>query len=94
MNKPELINAVAERAGVQKKVADQVIGSAVAVIREALMKDESVRIPGLGVLHVVHKQPRVAMNPRTGMCINLPARKVLKFKVSKDLKRNLNGGKK
>jgi DNA-binding protein HU-beta len=94
MNKPELLNAVAERAGVQRRVADQVIGSAVAVIREALMEGESVRIPGLGILYVKQRPQRLAMNPRTGMTITLPARKIIKFKIAKDLKRNLNGGKK
>ena len=94
MNKPELIEAVAEKAGVQKKVADQVIGSAVAVIREALTEGESVRIPGLGILYIQQRPQRIAINPKTGMRLTLPQRRVVKFKVARDLKRQITGGKK
>ena len=94
MNKPELIDAVAERAGVSKKMAQQMLDTTIAVIREALLQGESVRISGLGILYVQQRSKRLAMNPRTGMTITLPARKIIKFKIAKDLKRNLNGGKK
>jgi len=94
MNKPELLEAIAERAGVPKKMAEQVISSAVAVIREALMEGESVRIPGLGIFYVKQRPQRSAINPKTGMRLTLPQRRVVKFKVARDLKRQIIGGNK
>jgi len=94
MNKPELVEAVAEKASVQKKIAEQVISSAVAIIREALVQGESVRIAGLGILYVQQKSQRIAINPKTGMRLTLPQRRVVKFKVARDLKRQITGGKK
>jgi DNA-binding protein HU-beta len=64
------------------------------VIREALMEGESVRIPGFGILYIQQRPQRSTINPKTGMRLTLPARRVVKFKVARDLKRQITGGKK
>ena len=90
----EFVEQLAERADVRKKVADQVFRTAIEIIREALLNGESMRIMGLGVLHVVHRKPRTAMNPKKGTRVHVPAKRTVRLRVSKDLKRDLNGGKK
>jgi len=96
MNKPELVEAIAERVGVSKKMAGQVLDTTVSVIREALLSGERVKVNGLGIFYVKQYQPRAAINPNTGMRVMLKARKVVRCKIAKDLNREVNqqGGKK
>ena len=90
----EFIEEVAEKANVSKKVADQVFRTAIEVVRESLLKGENMRIMGLGVLYVAHRKPRMAMNPRKGTKVHVPAKRTVRLRVAKDLKRDMNGGKK
>jgi len=96
MNKPELVEAIAEKAGVSKKMAQQMLDATVSVIREALLSGERVKISGLGIFYVKQYQPRAAINPNTGMRVMLKARKVVRCRIAKDLNREVNqtGGKK
>jgi DNA-binding protein HU-beta len=48
-------------------------------------KDKFV-IPGLGKLVLVQRQARIGRNPATGATINIPAKKVVKFRIAKAAK--------
>jgi DNA-binding protein HU-beta len=43
-------------------------------------------LPGLGKLVLVQRKARIGRNPATGATINIPAKKVLKFRVAKAAK--------
>jgi len=94
MNKPELIEAVAERAGVPKKMAEHILDATVSVIRETLLSGERVKISGIGIFYVKQYEARAAINPNTGMRVMLRPRKVVRCKIARDLNREVNGGKK
>ena len=49
-------------------------------------------IPGLGKLVLVQRKARTGRNPATGETIKIPAKKVVKFKVSKTAKDAILGG--
>ncbi|MCD6463423.1 MAG: HU family DNA-binding protein [Thermotogae bacterium] len=86
MNKKELIAAVAQRAGVTKKEAANVVGALVDVVMDTLSKGESVKIVGFGTFEVVQRKARKGVNPRTKAPIKIPATKVPKFRPGKELK--------
>ena len=86
MNKSELIAAAAERSGITKKDAEQVIGAAFDVIIAQLQKGEKVQISGFGTFEVKERKERVGRNPLTGEAVQIPANKVPAFKVSSTLK--------
>ena len=86
MNKSELIAAAAERSGITKKDAEQVIGAAFDVIIAQLQKGEKVQLSGFGTFEVKERKERVGRNPVTGEAIQIPANKVPVFKVSSTLK--------
>jgi DNA-binding protein HU-beta len=50
-------------------------------------------IPGLGKLVLVHRKARTGRNPATGETIQIPAKKVVKFRVAKAAKDAILGKK-
>ena len=91
MGKVELINEIAKKMGVSKAEAERFINAYMDSIKEALMKEEEVRLIGFGTFSVQEKEATTARNPRNpGEIIEVPAKKVVKFKLSKKLKELLN----
>lgn len=85
MNKTELVNAVAEKAGLTKVDAKKAVDAAVAAVTEALAKKDKVALIGFGTLAVVERKARQGVNPATGKKITVAARKVVKFKAGAEL---------
>ncbi len=85
MNKTDIINAMAEKAGFSKNDAKKALDSFMDAIQEGLAKGEKISIVGFGTFEVAQREARIAKNPRTGETINVPARKVVKFKVGSQL---------
>ena len=90
MNKTELIAAVAEKAGISKKDADNSVNAVLDVIVETLASDEKVQLVGFGNFEVSARAARVARNPKTGEPMNVEASKTPKFKAGKALKDAVN----
>ena len=86
MNKTELINAVAEQAGLSKKDSEAAVNAALEVITGALKDGDKVQLVGFGSFEVKKREARVGRNPRTKEAIDIPASKVPVFKPGKALK--------
>ena len=86
MNKTELINAMAEKAGLSKKDAEAALTAAVDAITEALTQEEKVQLVGFGSFEVKTRAERVGRNPKTKETIQIPASKTPVFKAGKALK--------
>ena len=86
MNKTELINAAAEKAGLTKKDTERVLNAAIDAITASLVAGEKVQISGFGIFEVRARDARVGRNPHTKEAIEIPATKVPAFKASKTLK--------
>lgn len=85
MNKAELVAAVAAKAEVSKAEAQKVIDAAVEATIEALKSGDNVQLIGFATLSVVEKAARKGINPATKEPINIPAKKVVKFKAGAKL---------
>ncbi|MFB3055573.1 MAG: HU family DNA-binding protein [Ignavibacteriaceae bacterium] len=81
MKKGEIVDHLATKVGTTKKVANQFLDELVNLSYREAKKDFT--IPGLGKLTIVNRKKRVGRNPATGESMVIPAKKVLKFKVSK-----------
>ena len=86
MNKTELISAVAEKANLSKKDTEAAVNAALAVITEALAKEEKVQLVGFGSFETKKRAERSGVNPRTGAAVTIAAAKVPAFKAGKALK--------
>ncbi len=86
MTKVELINQVAEKAGLSKKDAEKAVSAVVASISDALVNGEKVQLVGFGTFEVRDRKAKEGINPLTKTKITVPAKKVPAFKAGKSLK--------
>ncbi len=85
MNKTELINSIAEKAGLTKVEAKAALEAAIETVTEAIVKGDKVALLGFGTFSVAAKDARTGINPRTKEKIEIPARKSVKFKAGAEL---------
>ena len=85
MNKAELISAIATDAGVTKSVASKVLESVINNVTESLKKGDKVTLVGFGTFSVTKRKARTGRNPQTGKEIEIPAKKVAKFRAGAKL---------
>ena len=84
MTKTQTIAALAERTGLQKgQIGDVLEELAKLSYSEA---KNGFAIPGIGKLVLVNRQARMGRNPATGEAIHIPAKTVVKFRISKACK--------
>lgn len=85
MNKVELISAIAEKAGMTKVDAKKALEAMVNVAKAEMKNDGKIALVGFGTLAVSERPARKGHNPKTGENIEIPAKKVVKFKPAADL---------
>ena len=90
MNKSELIEQIAQKTGMQKTVAVQMLEATLESITGALRVGDSVAILGFGTFLVKDKAARTGRNPKTGESMQIAAKKSPAFKAGKGLKDALN----
>ena len=86
MNKRELIDEVSGKVGITKKGAGNVIDAIVETITNALNKGEKVTLVGFGTFQVMERKARRGVNPQTRKSIQIPTKKVPKFRPGKSLR--------
>ena len=86
MNKAELINAAAEKAGLSTKDTEAVLNAALEVISQCLAEGAKVQLVGFGAFEVKGRAGRTGRNPKTKERTKTPASKVPVFKPGKALK--------
>lgn len=86
MNKSELIDAIAESAGLTKAQSGKALDAAVEAIANALKAGDEVTLVGFGSFYVADREERTGRNPRTGETIKIAAAKQPKFRAGKSLK--------
>lgn len=90
MNKPELIEAIANKAELQKKDTEAFLKALTDTITEELVKGEKVQLVGFGTFEVTERAAREGRNPKTGETLHIEASKTPKFKAGKALKESVN----
>lgn len=83
MNKGELIEQVAKDCDMSKATAEQVLGSILTTITNAVATGDKVTLIGFGTFSATERPAREGRNPRTGETMQIAAKKVVKFKAGK-----------
>lgn len=88
--KADIIDAMAEQAGISKKEAAAAYDAFVRYVSDTCQRGERCTIPGIGSFQVSERSAREGRNPRTKEKITIPASKNVRFKAGKDLRDVLN----
>ena len=91
LTKADLVDSIYENMPIDKQKATQIVEDWIELMKEGLIQDSKLMISGFGVFEVKEKNARPGRNPSTGDKITLAARKVVKFKSSQILRKELNG---
>lgn len=90
MNKTDLINGMAESAGISKAAAKKALESLLTDIESSLKQGNRVSLVGFGSWSVSNRPAREGRNPQTGKTIQIEAKNVVKFKAGSDLTNAVN----
>lgn len=85
MNKTELINAIAEKAGLSKADSKKALDATISAISDALKAGDKIALVGFGTFSVSERPSRTGINPRTKEQITIEAKKIAKFKAGAEL---------
>ena len=85
MNKQDLIDSMAKAAGVTKVQAQAALDAFMSSTQGALKKGDKVILVGFVTFSVTKRAALKGRNPQTGKEINIPAKKVVKFKAGANL---------
>jgi DNA-binding protein HU-beta len=85
MNKAQLIDAIADKSGLTKADSKKALDAFVSSVGEALKGDDRVSLVGFGSFSISERTARTGRNPKTGAAIDIPAKKVVKFKAGAEL---------
>ncbi|MBA7496835.1 DNA-binding protein HU [subsurface metagenome] len=86
MNKAELVEEVANQTGLTKKASRETVDAIISAITDSLAREEKVTLVGFGTFQVMERKARTGRNPQTGDEIQIPPKKVPKFKPGKGLR--------
>ncbi|MES3037896.1 MAG: HU family DNA-binding protein [Bdellovibrionota bacterium] len=93
LTKADLINKVADKAGITRVKSETVVNTIFDSMVEALMRDDRIEIRGFGSFVNRQYGSYQGRNPRTGEVIDVEEKKLPFFKVGKELREDLNKGK-
>ena len=85
----ELARDIADRIGVPMRQGEEILELILHSIAAALRRGERVQLRRFGVFYVHTRNARSGRNPMTGDAVRIPAKKVAKFKVSKEIAKKL-----
>jgi DNA-binding protein HU-beta len=90
MNKADLVNSLSENTGLTKTKSNEVIDVIVSTISEALRSGDKVTLVGFGTFTTTQRDARKGRNPKTGETLEIPSKRVAKFKAGTELTKSVN----
>jgi len=89
MNKAQLIDAMASKADLSKADAKKALDAFITSTSDALKEGDRVALVGFGSFSIAERKARTGRNPKTGAEMQIPAKKVVKFKAGSELADNV-----
>ncbi|RBI85459.1 HU family DNA-binding protein [Rhodosalinus halophilus] len=91
MTKTQLVAALAEEMGSDKKTAGAALDAVCNVITREVSDGGAVTLPGVGKFYLRERPERMVRNPATGEQFKKEADKQVKVTIAKALKDSANG---
>ena len=91
MVKSELVQKLCNmHPNILRKDIEKILDIIIFEMIEALYRNEAVEIRGFGRLKTVMRKARIGRNPKNSKAVQIPAKKTIKWKMSKILFKRLN----
>ena len=90
MNKAELVELIANKTGTSKRQSEECIDLVIGAITKSVAKGEKVTLVGFGTFERRDRRARKGRDPRSGVAIDIPAKKVPAFSAGKHFKQAVN----
>jgi len=85
MNKGDLVDNLVNSCDMNKTSAETAVNAILASVAEALVSGDKLTLVGFGTFSVSERPARTGRHPQTGASMEIPAKKVVKFKAGKQL---------
>ncbi len=85
MTKQDMINVMAKEARISKSAAGRALEAYIEAVGEELKKTGKLSLVGFGAFSCVQRKARTGRNPKTGGAIDIPSKKVVRFRAGKGL---------
>jgi len=85
MTKQDMINVMAKEARISKAAAGRTLEAYIQAVGEELKRTGKLSLVGFGTFICVQRKARTGRNPKTGSAIQIPARRVVRFRPGKGL---------
>ncbi len=89
MTKREIVLKIAEETNLKQVDVKKVVQGTLDHITAALARGETVELRNFGVFKVKSRRPRIGRNPKTGVEVSIPERKVVSFKSGMVMKKKV-----
>jgi integration host factor subunit beta len=90
VTKAELIEELSSVGDITRKQSEVIVDAVFDSIVGALMRGEKIELRGFGTFKLRQRESRAGRNPKTGVGVVVPAKKVPSFKAGKALRELLN----
>ena len=91
MNRDQMIEGIMRNAGLSKANVSRFYDGLAELVRKELLRNKEFVLPGLGAMRVRTRKARIGRNPQTGQAIQIPQKKVVRFRMYRSLSELLNG---
>ncbi|KAA5599507.1 MULTISPECIES: integration host factor subunit alpha [Blastochloris] len=91
ITRADLSEAVYQKVGLSRTESTALVEQVLKEISDCLARGETVKLSSFGSFVVRHKGQRIGRNPKTGVEVPIPPRRVMVFKPSNILKNRING---
>jgi len=89
MKKKDFVKLLSERAGLSQKDGNTMLNIMFSTITDTLMDGDDISVPGFGKFSTSIRSARTCRNPQTGEPMEVPEKRVPKFKAASALKQSL-----
>ena len=90
LTRKEIGRSIYKNLGISKNLTENIVENTFKIISENLQKNSTIKIAKFGVFKILNKKERIGRNPKTKIETKIPARKVVSFKSSKHLIKEIN----
>ena len=89
MTKKEIVTKIAEETRLKQVDVKKVVQRTLDHIIDSLTKGETVELRNFGIFKVRSRKPRVGRNPKTGVTVSIPEKRIVSFKSGMIMKKRV-----